>query len=172
LILWAFFAGEVYAGDKLSATLWARRREDRFWNLGAGSFVFNIEAATVDRDWRSNQRKRIFERFLICASAVALILGAAPTGSLIARARAQVAVAISAGVAPPPLPVYAQPPIPGPGYLFPGYWAWDGQEYYWVPGYCAMPPVADLLWTPAPNSRGRNRKPRRSRPSKARRRDC
>jgi hypothetical protein len=88
-------------------------------------------------------------RFLVCASAVALILGAAPTGSLIAPARAQVAVAISAGVAPPLLPVYAQPPIPGPGYLWiPGYWAWDGQEYYWVPGYWAMPPAADLLWTP------------------------
>lgn len=88
-------------------------------------------------------------RLLICASTVSLILGAAPTGAFITPAQAQVADSVSAGVAPPLLPVYAQPPIPGPGYLWvPGYWAWDGQEYYWVPGYWATPPAADLLWTP------------------------
>jgi WXXGXW repeat (2 copies) len=32
---------------------------------------------------------------------------------------------ISITVAPPVLPVYEQPPIPGPGYIWtPGYWAW------------------------------------------------
>jgi WXXGXW repeat (2 copies) len=88
-------------------------------------------------------------RFLLCASTAALLLGAAPIGAVIIPAHAQVAVAISAGIAPPLLPVYAQPPIPGPGYLWiPGYWAWDGQEYYWVPGYWALPPAANLLWTP------------------------
>ena len=36
------------------------------------------------------------------------------------------AVAISVTIAPPPLPLYAQPPIPGDGYIWtPGYWAWD-----------------------------------------------
>jgi hypothetical protein len=61
--------------------------------------------------------------------------------------RAQVAVSIT--VAPPPLPVYDQPPIPGPGYIWtPGYWAWDDGDYYWVPGTWAEPPAVDLLWTP------------------------
>src|SRR5579871_1358812 len=88
-------------------------------------------------------------RLLVCASATALMLGAAPIGPIIASAQAQIMASITAGVAPPPLPVYAQPPIPGPGYVWiPGYWAWDGQEYYWVPGYWAAPPAADLLWTP------------------------
>src|SRR5579871_6812189 len=44
---------------------------------------------------------------------------------------------ISVNVAPPPLPVYVQPPIPGDGYMWtPGYWAWDpdAADYYWVPG--------------------------------------
>lgn len=53
--------------------------------------------------------------------------------------------------APPPLPVYEQPPVPGPGYIWtPGYWAWDSDEddYYWVPGTWVEPPRPGLLWTP------------------------
>ena len=88
-------------------------------------------------------------RLLLCASTAALILGAAPVGGFIAPAQAQVDVVISASVPPPALPIYAQPPIPGPGYIWiPGYWAWDGAEYYWVPGYWALPPAAALYWTP------------------------
>jgi hypothetical protein len=88
-------------------------------------------------------------RFLVCASTAALILGAAPIGAVIAPAQAQVEVSVTAGVAPPLLPVYDQPPILGPGYLWiPGYWAWDGYEYYWTPGYWATPPAVGLYWTP------------------------
>jgi hypothetical protein len=52
--------------------------------------------------------------------------------------------------APPPLPDYQQPPIPGPGYLWtPGYWSQsDESGYYWVPGTWAQPPRPGLLWTP------------------------
>lgn len=51
-------------------------------------------------------------------------------------------------VPPPPLPVYAQPPCPGEGYLWtPGYWAYSG-GYYWVPGTWVLPPQVGLLWTP------------------------
>ena len=66
-------------------------------------------------------------------------------------ARAQVDIAISVDVEPPPLPVYDQPPIPEPGYLWvPGYWAWDDDTgYYWVPGTWVLPPEPELLWTPA-----------------------
>jgi hypothetical protein len=88
-------------------------------------------------------------RLLLFASTSALILGAAPIGDFVAPAQAQVGVAISATIAPPLLPIYAQPPIPGPGYLWiPGYWAWNGEEYYWVPGYWTMPPSVGLYWTP------------------------
>jgi len=58
---------------------------------------------------------------------------------------------ISANVAPPDLPVYEQPPIPGDGYLWtPGYWAWsdDDQDYYWVPGTWVLVPQPGYLWTP------------------------
>jgi hypothetical protein len=61
-------------------------------------------------------------------------------------------VAMSVGYAPPPLPVYEQPPCPAEGYLWtPGYWAWDGDDadYYWVPGTWVMAPRPGLLWTPA-----------------------
>ena len=60
-------------------------------------------------------------------------------------------VSLSINIAPPPLPVYAQPPIPGDGYLWtPGYWSWDPAtgDYDWVPGTWAQPPSAGLLWTP------------------------
>jgi len=65
-------------------------------------------------------------------------------------ALAQLDVVISVDVVPPPLPVYDQPPIPAPGYLWvPGYWAWDDDVgYYWVPGTWVLPPEPELLWTP------------------------
>ena len=62
---------------------------------------------------------------------------------------ASVSVGISVGIAPPLLPVYEQPPIPGPGYIWtPGYWAWGPYSYYWVPGTWVLPPAIGLLWTP------------------------
>ena len=69
-------------------------------------------------------------------------------------AYAQVSVGVSLGirVAPPPLPFYAQPPIPGPGFLWtPGYWAWSDfdSDYYWVPGTWVRAPRVGFLWTPA-----------------------
>ena len=53
-------------------------------------------------------------------------------------------------IAPPELPVYEQPPIPAPGYIWaPGYWAFDPDNgYYWVPGTWVLPPDVGLLWTP------------------------
>ncbi len=60
-------------------------------------------------------------------------------------------VAISVGFAPPAIPVYAQPPIPGDGYMWtPGYWAWsyDSNDYYWVPGTWVFAPFVGALWTP------------------------
>jgi len=57
----------------------------------------------------------------------------------------------SMSYAPPALPVYEQPVIPGPGYIWtPGYWAWssDESDYYWVPGTWVQPPEAEDLWTP------------------------
>lgn len=65
-------------------------------------------------------------------------------------AQAGVSIGISVGIAPPPLPVYEQPMMPGPGYIWtPGYWAWNpGFGYYWVPGTWVMPPQIGLLWTP------------------------
>src|SRR5712692_2358671 len=49
---------------------------------------------------------------------------------------AQLIVAISVDVAPPPLPVYVQPPIPARGYLWvPGYWGWDDGYYVFHDGY-------------------------------------
>jgi hypothetical protein len=56
--------------------------------------------------------------------------------------------AIQAEEPPPPMPVYDQPPIPEPGYLWtPGYWSYNGVDYYWVPGTWIEPPHPGLLWT-------------------------
>src|ERR1017187_1934405 len=64
---------------------------------------------------------------------------------------AKAAVSISVNIAPPPLPIYVQPAIPAPGYIWtPGYWRWDpvGADYFWVPGTWVAPPAIGLLWTP------------------------
>ena len=56
---------------------------------------------------------------------------------------------VDASQPPPPLPVYAQPPCPGDGYLWtPGYWGYGNANYYWVPGVWAQAPYTGALWTP------------------------
>jgi WXXGXW repeat (2 copies) len=76
----------------------------------------------------------------------ALLLALLPIAS-----QAGVFVGVSVDFAPPPLPVYVQPPCPGAGYIWtPGYWAWnaDDDDYYWVPGTWVLAPAMGLLWTP------------------------
>jgi hypothetical protein len=63
-------------------------------------------------------------------------------------AQAQV-ICVSNNVPPPELPVYDQPPIPAPGYIWtPGYWGGSASGYFWVPGTWVEPPSVGLLWTP------------------------
>ena len=58
-------------------------------------------------------------------------------------------ICISNASPPPELPVYEQPPIPAPGYIWtPGYWAGGPSGYFWVPGTWVEPPTVGLLWTP------------------------
>jgi hypothetical protein len=58
-------------------------------------------------------------------------------------------IGISVTFAPPALPVYEQPPVPGEGYIWtPGYWAYGDDDYYWVPGTWVMAPEVGFLWTP------------------------
>jgi hypothetical protein len=62
---------------------------------------------------------------------------------------AGVSIGLSITVAPPVLPVYVQPPLPGPNYIWaPGYWAYGDDDYYWVPGTWVVAPSPGLLWTP------------------------
>jgi hypothetical protein len=65
-------------------------------------------------------------------------------------ATAQAQVICTGNASPPPeLPVYDQPPIPGPGYIWtPGYWGGGPSGYFWVPGTWVQPPAVGLLWTP------------------------
>lgn len=86
---------------------------------------------------------RLFRSALVAPALLALALLAAPTS-----APAQ-PVAVSITVAPPVLPIYVQPPLPAPGYIWtPGYWAWGPGGYFWVPGTWVLPPAVGLLWTP------------------------
>ena len=81
---------------------------------------------------------------------MAIILGLGAI-SAVAPTSSQAQIGISVGFAPPPLPIYIQPPIPAYGYIWtPGYWAWDDgyQDYYWVPGTWVRPPRVGFLWTP------------------------
>ena len=58
-------------------------------------------------------------------------------------------ILLSVTIAPPVLPVYAQPVCPGDGYLWtPGYWAYGDAGYFWVPGTWVLAPRPGFLWTP------------------------
>jgi hypothetical protein len=75
------------------------------------------------------------------------ILAAALLAALPIAANAGVFISVNFG--PPALPVYVLPPMPAPGSMWaPGYWAWSGGGYYWVPGTWVMAPGPGLLWTP------------------------
>jgi len=64
-------------------------------------------------------------------------------------AQAGVVFGVSVAIAPPVLPVYVQPPLPAPGYMWtPGFWAYGPYGYYWVPGTWVLPPAPGVLWTP------------------------
>jgi hypothetical protein len=82
---------------------------------------------------------------------ILLMTAAAIAGPHPAQAQVSFGVGVVVDFAPPPLPVYDQPPIPGPDYIWvPGYWAWDDDDYdyYWVPGTWVLAPEPGLLWTP------------------------
>jgi hypothetical protein len=62
---------------------------------------------------------------------------------------AQIDVSLTASIAPPPIPVYEQPVLAGPGDIWmPGYWSYGPDGYFWVPGTWVLPPAPGLLWTP------------------------
>jgi len=51
--------------------------------------------------------------------------------------------------APPPIPVYEQPYVPTPDYLWqPGYWGFGPFGFFWVPGTWVQAPQPGYLWTP------------------------
>jgi WXXGXW repeat (2 copies) len=78
-----------------------------------------------------------------------LLLSAVVLLVLSGPAFAQIGIGLSITIAPPALPVYAQPLCPAEGYIWtPGYWAYADGDYYWVPGTWVMAPEPGLLWTP------------------------
>ena len=81
--------------------------------------------------------------------AIGLALVAPIAAMPAAQAQIGIGIGISVHIAPPILPVYVQPPLPAPGYLWtPGYWGYGDAGYYWVPGVWVQPPSVGVLWTP------------------------
>jgi hypothetical protein len=95
---------------------------------------------SFSRRWGIRMRRFSFVSFAIwflCA----LVVTALPAAS-----QAQI---LTITLIPPELPVYEQPAIPEPGYIWtPGFWAYGPDGYYWVPGTWVEPPTVGLLWTP------------------------
>ncbi len=90
---------------------------------------------------------RITRRAVCLTAAIGLGFGlslAAPTPAI-----AQFSISVSVRTAPPPLPYYEQPMVPGPDFVWaPGYWASGPDGYFWVPGAWVVAPRPGLLWTP------------------------
>jgi hypothetical protein len=112
------------------------------WYEAPGRFAMEDRQA-----WRATGK--------IAAAVLSVLLGITmllvPSRAVAASgAAAQVSVGVSVSFGPPPIPVYAQPMCPGPGYMWtPGYWAWDpSYGYYWVPGTWVLAPFPGALWTP------------------------
>jgi hypothetical protein len=111
-----------------------------------GQLNLSAEIRLVVQSPLCNQGEMEEMRINTLIVALCAVLG---LGGAFGKANAQ--LVLSVGIAPPALPVYVQPEIPGPDYLWtPGYWAWNGDisEYYWVPGAWVLPPSPDVLWTP------------------------
>jgi hypothetical protein len=71
---------------------------------------------------------------------------AALTSVLAVPAFSQVGIYIGRNP-PPPLRYEAQPPIPGPGYVWiDGYWGWRDGRYIWFPGRWNRPPYEGGYW--------------------------
>ena len=84
-------------------------------------------------------------RKILLAAGVAFAMITVPITSF-----AQVDVGVSITLAPPPLPVYEQPPVPDQNDIWtPGYWAYGDAGYFWVPGTWVQAPQVGFLWTPA-----------------------
>jgi hypothetical protein len=87
-----------------------------------------------------------FYRALLALLAVVAISAGIPQRS---DAGVFVGVGINVDIAPPPLPVYVQPPAPYPNAIWqPGYWGWGSYGYYWTPGAWVAAPRPGYLWTP------------------------
>jgi hypothetical protein len=89
----------------------------------------------------------MYAKFVHRALLITLLAVAYPAASFAGF----IGVGVTVGFAPPPLPVYVQPPCPAAGYIWtPGYWAYsaDEQDYYWVPGTWVVAPTFGWLWTP------------------------
>ena len=70
-----------------------------------------------------------------------------PFSILALAAQTSNAQILSIAIAPPELPVYAQPAISESGYLWTlGYWAYGPDGYFWAPSRWVQPPSVGLLW--------------------------
>jgi hypothetical protein len=129
----------------------------RLGSLGTPSQKFDKLVPGCEPEWNS-AAERSTERGRMQRSTGILISGLLTMGLLAlavfpppaAAHPAPISVGLSVGFAPPPIPVYAQPVCPGPGYMWtPGYWAYNpANGYYWVPGTWVVAPAVGLLWTP------------------------
>jgi hypothetical protein len=88
-----------------------------------------------------------FKRFALAFITVTtMLLAGMPQRS---DAAVFVGVGVNINLAPPVLPVYAQPAAPFANAIWqPGYWAWGPYGYYWVPGVWVAAPQPGYLWTP------------------------
>lgn len=97
---------------------------------------FGVVETRVNK-MRSNSSRKVLRQVLVATLFVA------------AAASSWAGLDVSITIAPPVLPVYTQPMIPGDGYIWtPGYWGYGPEGYFWVPGTWVLPPRAGFLWTP------------------------
>ena len=98
---------------------------------------------------RFTRTHQVSIRAIALAAVMVLLAACAAQVRVAAPVYVPPAAVVDVQVAPPPLPVYVQPPCPVVGWMWtPGYWGWAPAGYFWVPGTWVAPPRIGVLWTP------------------------
>lgn len=98
---------------------------------------------------RPTRTRLVSIRLMALAACTVLLAACAAQVRVAAPVYVPPAAVVDVQAAPPPLPIYVQPPCPVVGWMWtPGYWGWGAGDYFWVPGTWVAPPRIGFLWTP------------------------
>jgi hypothetical protein len=124
--------------------LWQKERQIFPGRVFTERMMYEIASGFV----RRMSNARLMQKLYLIRTAFAVFVFAAFVAAPM-PSPAQVAVGIGVGVAPPAMPVYAQPPAYRANTIWtPGYYAYGSGRYRWMAGTWVTAPGVGQLYTP------------------------